>query len=115
MELVPIGYRVLIRPDADGLERDDDGHYTSAGGIKLVGSAVDRERSQQVYGTVVALGPLAFSRIGGMPTSPEACGVKVGMKISFAKYGGAFIDHPDTKERFILLNDEDCLCGVTNG
>lgn len=110
--LKPIGYRVLVRPDGDGLEKDDSGHYKSDGGILIMDSVVEKDRAHQVYGTLVAMGPTAFKKIGGRESSPEECGVKLGMRVSFSKYGGAFIDDLETKQRLIVLNDEDLLTSV---
>lgn len=103
---LPLGYRVLVRPDADGMERDSTGHYKSKGGIVVVAEAVDKDRARQVYGTIVAIGPRAWHDAGG----PEGWGVKVGDKVSYAKYGGAFIEVGD--ERLIVLNDEDIITKV---
>ena len=111
--LNPIGYRVLVRPDKDGLQQDETGHYKSEGGIVLMAKDVESDRARQVYGTLVAMGPIAFRRMGGRETTPEECGVTAGMRVSFSKYGGAFIENTDNKELLIVLNDEDVLCGVS--
>lgn len=110
--LVPLGYRILVRPDADGLEETADGlhkHTSDDGSIELLiaGDQVRRDRLANIYGTVIAIGPLAFKESGG----PEAWGVKVGDRVSFARHGGAFVDTPEG-ERIIVLNDEDLICLV---
>lgn len=110
--LKPIGYRVLVRPDGDGMAKDEAGHYKSDGGILLMDTQVEKERAHQVYGTLVAIGPTAFKKIGGRDSTPEECGIELGMRVSFSKYGGVFIEDPVTKEKLVGLNDEDVICGV---
>lgn len=107
LEIEPLGYRVLVRPDSDGLKKDTDGNYKTQGGIVVVAATAERDRAGQVYGTLVAIGPLAWKDEGGA----DAWGVKLGDKVSYAKYGGAFIDSP-TGERLIVLNDEDIITKV---
>lgn len=105
--LNPLGYRVLVRPDADGMQKEKDGHYKTAAGLIVVADAVESDRARQVYGTLVAIGPRAWHDDGG----PEGWGVKVGDRVTYAKYGGAFVEGPDG-ERLIVLNDEDIICKV---
>lgn len=115
MKYNPIGYRVLVRPDSDGLERDNQGNYKSAGGIYIPESEVQKDRAAAIHGTLFKMGPLAFTQMGGKPCTPEQAGIKLGMKVMISKYGGAFLDDPETGERYIVLNDEDVICGAENG
>ena len=104
----PLGYRVLVKPELTDAEEVDgeENLYKHKSGLLLTASTVKRERHQQVYGHVVAIGPLAYQRDGG----PAVWGVKIGSRILFAKYGGTNIKHEGVS--YVLLNDEDLLCGV---
>ena len=106
-KLVPLGHRVLIKPDPI--------NKTSAGGIFL---AVDEklEKAGQQIGTIVALGEdcwKAFRKINqhgkevnGLPW------VKLGDKVLYSRFAGKFVGHPDTKEEFTIMNDEDILIRI---
>lgn len=104
----PLGYRVLVKPELTDVEEVDgeDNLHKHKSGLLLTASTVKRERHQQVYGRVVAIGPLAYQRDGG----PKVWGVEIGSRILFAKYGGTNIKHEGVS--YVLLNDEDLLCGV---
>lgn len=104
----PLGYRVLVKPELGDLEEvEGEGDLVKhKSGLYLTAQTVKRERHQQVYGRVVAIGPLAYQRDGG----PKVWGVEIGSRILFAKYGGTNIKHEGVS--YVLLNDEDLLCGV---
>lgn len=104
----PLGYRILVRPDVDE-EYDvatDQTYAKTASGLAIPTAAVRRERAAQVYGRVVAVGPLAYARDGGA----EKWGVSVGAHVMYAKHAGAIVEHDGIT--YILLNDEDLLCQV---
>ena len=90
----PLGYRVLIRKDDPTLE--------TASGIIL---AVDesREYAAQTRGTVVAVGPRAWTDPGD-----ESSYCSVGDYVLFARHSGVAID-VDNKYSDILINDRDVL------
>lgn len=97
----PVGFRVLIKPDPV-LE-------TTKSGIVL---ALDKklEAGATQTGTVMALGPEAFksyNRAAGFNQYVPWC--TIGDHISFAKYAGKWVDDPDTKEEFLIINDEDVV------
>lgn len=106
----PLGYRVLVRPDVDEQYdvHTDQTYATTSSGLAVPTAAVRRERASQVYGRVVAVGPLAYSRDGGA----EKWGVKVGAHVMYVKHAGALVEHDGIT--YILLNDEDLLCQVPN-
>ena len=69
-----------------------------------------REKKAVEYGTVVQVGPTAFKDYGRGPDI-----LKVGDKVSFAKYAGKEVNYKE--DSFLILNDEDILCviGEDNG
>lgn len=91
MSLEPCGYRVIVEPDS--------GERESEGGIVLVDT---KGRMEQDFGTLVAVGPLAWTDHGdGKPWA------KVGDRVGYAKYGGKMIGDPDTGRQYRILSDED--------
>ncbi len=54
-------------------------------------------------GELVAIGPTAWA---DMKCDPWA---EVGDTVWFAKYGGFILEHPDTKELYRVLNDDDLM------
>lgn len=93
----PCGYRVLVEPDS--------GEKVSEGGIVIP----ETSRMEQDVGTLVAVGPLAWSDQGdGTPWA------EIGDRVMFAKYGGKFVTDPETHREYKILNDED-INAVING
>lgn len=97
------GHRVLVKPD--NLEEFDP-VYKSAkqAGIVLTDSSDRQERTAVDTGVVIQVGPTAFDVYGG---KENWC--KVGDRISYARYGGKFVTDPDSKEQWLVLNDEDVV------
>jgi len=115
LTIEPAGIRVLVLPDTfeDGNEETDTELKTKGGIIiaKESDYAKDRERERvgQVFGTVAAIGPLAWqdydrfaSREGGWTQW-----AKVGDRVSYARYSGDRITDPETGVEFIVMNDND--------
>lgn len=109
--LRPLGGRVLVRPDS---VEDSDPIYKSAkqAGLSIWTNENDKKREEQavVKGTVVAIGDLAFQA----PVGNGTPWVVVGSRVYYAKYAGKDVEDPETKERLLLLNDED-LCVELKG
>jgi chaperonin GroES len=95
--IVPKGWRVLVAPD-----RKEE---KTAGGIIITAQTREQEEMGGVYGTVVAVGPLAWKQHGD-----GTAWAKIGDRVMFSKYGGIMTEDPDTKEPYRLLNDEDIYC-----
>jgi len=95
------GCRLLIRPikieDADKTLK-----AAKAFGIILLENDERRQQSAIDRGTVLQIGPKASEDYIG--------GVKVGDMIGFAKFGGKFIQDPETEEMLLAINDEDVIC-----
>jgi co-chaperonin GroES (HSP10) len=108
--IVPLLHRILVKQDS--LEEKDEvfARAKKANIIIDVGSERDREQAAIDSGEVVSIGPTAF-RDFGFDTPP----IKVGDFIVFAKYGGKTVVDPETKVKYVVLNDEDVVALFTEG
>lgn len=101
----PLLHRVLIKPDS--LETDPVFAAAKKAGIELPDhDGIRLEANRIDYGTVVDIGSTAFRAYmneGGLTEVP----VKVGDRVSFAKYAGKVM--MDGTEKYIVLNDEDLV------
>jgi co-chaperonin GroES (HSP10) len=106
MKIVPILHRLIVKPDV--LEEIDE-TFKKAKQAGLVFDFTEREREQAAIdtGTVVSLGATVFKDF--QAENP----LKVGDRIVYAKYGGKAIVDPDTKVKYVALNDEDVIAIVT--
>lgn len=96
-------HHILVKLD-DATEADDTYRRAKAAGIEL---ALDKREQKAVeLGTVVSIGPTAFLDYGRGPDI-----LKVGDRISFARYSGKSITDTDGTE-YVILNDSDCLAVV---
>jgi co-chaperonin GroES (HSP10) len=92
----PTGHHVLVKP-----EKAED---RSKGGIWAPASVIESQTKGTIYGELIAVGPNAWKAFDdGKPWA------KIGDKVTFAKYGGAPIEDPETREFYRILNDEDIL------
>lgn len=106
MSLIPLGHRLLIKPQK--LEEVDDAYKAAkAAGIILQESTERLQQTAVDKGLVLAIGTTAFKDFGGEPWC------KVGDLVAYARYGGKVIKDPDTQEEFLILNDEDLICKFT--
>jgi len=88
----PTGWTVLIDPEYSKL---------TSWGFEIV--EPDRQGIAAVTkGQVVAMGKDCYR---GSRFSEPWC--KVGDIVIYARYGGVIIEDPDTKKKYVLLNDED--------
>ena len=97
VELKPVGYRVLIKPDK--LEE------TTESGIVIAYQDPLVVKAATVRGTIVAIGPSAWKG--------EEPWVEVGDRVQYAKYAGKMVDDPeDLDNPFLVVNDEDILLKI---
>jgi co-chaperonin GroES (HSP10) len=103
MDIKPLLHRVLVKPDL--LEDIDDTYKRAKAAGLEVGFATEREREQAAVdtGVVVECGPTVFRDFGTENT------LNVGDRVVYAKYGGKAIVHPETKVKYVALNDEDVI------
>lgn len=109
--LRPLGGRVLVRPDR--LEEVDPVYKAAqAAGLSIWANENDKKREEQavVKGTVVSIGDMAFQA----PVGDGNPWVIIGSRVYYAKYAGKEVEDPETKDKFLLLNDED-LCVEIKG
>src|SRR5579859_1973479 len=90
--LKAIAWRVLIKPDP--IEEK-----TSTGIVLALDEKL--EKGARMTGVVVDIGPDVFPK-----SSVMYGGLRVGDRIYFAKYAGKVVVDRDTKEEYIVLNDE---------
>lgn len=106
--LKPAGHRVLVKPDPIE-ETDDTMAKAKEMGLEIIKDAQTKraEEASQVVGTIVSIGNTAW--VGFDDGEPWA---HVGNRVLYSKYGGRFVQDPDTDEEFVVLNDEDIICIV---
>lgn len=101
MMLEPCGHRVLIKPD-------DIEKKTEFGLVLVVDEK--QEKAAQVIGTVVAIGKNAWKAF-----DDGHAWAKVGDKVAYTRYAGKPVKDPETDEDFLVVNDEDITCRITEG
>ena len=104
MMIKPLLHRILVKQDK--LEEKDEAFASARrAGIMIADLEQKREQAAIDTGVVVDIGPTAFKDFG-LAEPP----FKIGDSIVYAKYGGKVIVDPETKEKYVALNDEDCIC-----
>lgn len=100
----PLGYRVLVR---------DDPVEEKIGSIIITDETKEADGHAIRFGTVVAMGELAFTM--GSPPVEIPGGARVGDTIHFSKYGGAgnAFEEDGDGNKYRLLNDEDIIGVLT--
>ena len=100
----PLLHRILIKP-MDFTEFDQTVKEARRLGL-VMPETDDMKRAQATVdiGTVVAIGPTAFRDFG------TDCPINVGDRVNYARFSGKILE--ENGEKFVLLNDEDCLCKV---
>lgn len=106
MKVKAIGHRIIVRPDPV--------EEKTASGI-ILNVDVGRERAAAQKGTVVDIGPLAWTNevIFGKNSQPWC---KIGDRVFFARYGGKAINLAEEglEDDFVMvLNDEDLQALIT--
>lgn len=106
--IVPVLHRILVRQDKFE-ERDSNYKKASAMGIILLADEHAREQAAVDTGEVLAIGNTAFRDFN--TESP----IVVGDHIVYARHAGKVVIDPDTDEKFVVLNDEDCVAILKKG
>jgi co-chaperonin GroES (HSP10) len=113
MGLIVKGHRVLIKPDPLK-KRVETPETLEEKGFEVVLPA-DLERREEAgtqIGTVIQVGNTAFKAFDGNdPYWEPWC--KVGDRVLFTRYSGKIIEDPVTKEKFMVVNDEDIQAILT--
>ena len=90
------GHRVLLKPK--------DVEKVTKGGIYIPDNVADKEARATTVGTVINVGPTAWHDFPGDPWCKE------GDVVLYGKYGGKIVEDPNTKEKYVVCNDEDIIC-----
>lgn len=98
----PVTHRIIVLP-FDVTEADEIFKKAKSAGITLAGTQMDREQDAVDRGTVVSFGPSAFRDFG--TDNPLA----VGDEIVYARHAGKKVEDIYTKEKFVVINDEDVV------
>lgn len=106
MQIKPVLHRLIVKPDV--LEEVDP-VFKAAKAAGLAFDFGEREREQAAIdtGVVESLGPTVGRDFG------DESFVKVGDRVVYARYGGKAIIHPETKIKYVALNDEDVIAVLT--
>jgi Co-chaperonin GroES (HSP10) len=116
MSLEVLGHRVLVKPDAvkEQKEIDVPASLKEKGfQVHMDSDMEKREAAGTQIGTVIAVGPTAWRAYDGNdPKWQPWC--KAGDRIIFARYAGKWVEDPETKERFFVINDEDVQVKVNS-
>lgn len=95
------GCRILVKPFK---LQEHDKVYDAAKKAGIILSEVS-ERTEQTKidkGTVLQIGEKCHEDYTGI--------LSVGDVIGYAKFGGKFVQEPDSDELFLVINDEDVVC-----
>lgn len=113
MALTVKGHRILIKPDP--LEELIDIPQALKDNKFEVVKPVDlakREEAGTETGTVIQVGNTAFRAFDGQDPNWEPW-CKAGDRVLFTRYSGKIIEDPVSKEKFMIVNDEDIQAIVT--
>lgn len=99
----PFGHRVVVKPVAIE-DHDDTFKKAKQAGIVFMEQDIRAEQSAVDKGYVISIGPTAFKDFGGDPWC------KVGDLVVYARHAGKRLVDGDTN--YLVLNDEDLVCGV---
>ena len=107
MNLQPLGYRVLIKPDEVQKYHKIDGTDIK---IQIVTENERIEKTSMYTGKIVGIGPLAWrdynkdTNVGNW--------AQVGDFVLYSRYSGKWITDPKTGEEYVCVDDNHILCKV---
>lgn len=105
MKIVAVGHRLVIKPYRI---EDHDPVYAraKASGITLLDQNERREQIAVDKGTVLEIGPSAFTALNPVGKDKPWC--KVGDVIGYTRNAGKFITL-DKDDHYLVINDEDVV------
>jgi co-chaperonin GroES (HSP10) len=112
MDYSVVGWRILVKPnDLDEILQENVPEFLKDKNFK-VALPPQMERmveSSTVMGTIISIGDWAFKAYFRKLKDNEEfqCPVSIGDRITYARHSGEPWIDPDTKEKYVLLNDED--------
>lgn len=98
MVLIPIEYKVVVKPDLS-IETNETLKACTKSGIYIPKEMLEKESGQQITGVLVSAGSKAFCDFGEIIP-------KIGDNIYFSRYSGIRLESDD-KEEYRLMNDKD--------
>lgn len=111
--LMPIGYRVMVKP-MDGIKVLEEAQAQKFPTLAERGfeqkSEAEKKRGERAenHGVMIAMGKVAFNRLGGRENWCD-----VGDLVVFARYGGSFVEHPpESGTIYQVFNDEDVFARI---
>lgn len=104
MAIRPLGHRILVQPDPIEDKLKTEWGFELLADKKL-------ERSIDIRGTLVGAGEQAWKAFSSDFTGKPWA--KVGDRILFAQHAGRFIEDPETKEEYLIMNDDDLIAVIT--
>lgn len=113
MSLKIVGHRLLVKPDP--LEEQINLPETLKESNFKVHKSVTQQKMEEAgtqTGTVIQVGSTAWRSFDGQDIFWKPW-CKEGDRIIFARYSGKFVEDPDTKERFMVINDDDVQAVIT--
>jgi len=105
MNFHPEGTKLLIKADRT--------ESITKGGIILPETSRDQSQYKVTMATVMAIGPDAVSNFTD-PNTNEKRAIKVGDRIIFTRYGGAYIYTEDRESDLRIIQDQDVLALITD-
>ena len=106
--LMPIGYRVMVKPH-DAVKTLEEAQAQQFPELAERGfeQQTEQERKRRSkgenHGVVMGMGKMAYNRLGGREMWCD-----MGDTILFARYNGMFIEHPpESGNIYQFINDED--------
>lgn len=106
---IPTGNKILVK--CDGVEE-----VTASGIVVVTVDKTEREKMKQMYGTVVAMGPMAYNDQGHRNedgTVTFTPWVQVGDHVKFQQYAGW--RHAEGGVEYRVLHDLDIMMVERNG
>lgn len=102
MAIIPTGHHVLVEPE--DLEKVDPAFAAAQrAGIQIPKEFTTKERVAVSRGKVLSMGPTAYQDFKSEPWC------KVGDIVVYVRHGGMYVQDPDTKKDYLILNDEDII------
>ena len=119
MDYRVIGWRLLVRPDElEDILQENVPEFLRGQNFKvaLPEKMEKMVESATVMGTVIDIGEWAFKAyFRSVNGETFECPVKVGDRVTYARHSGEPWVDPETKKKYVLLNDEDIHLVKTKG
>lgn len=111
--ITPVLHRIMVKQVK--LEEVHKEYQSAKRAGIIIPEHPDTQRAQAGVdrGTVVAIGETAYRDYSQYADPDSNIPVHVGDTVAFAKYSGKVVTDPETDEEYVILNDEDIVCVIT--